>query len=381
MTDEQYLDWEKLFEFHSQLYERLQHPITRAIEQVYQSPRLTIQQLQLVYNRLQAWSEWLKWKAQPESFGEEAFEQMHLGEAPTWFFETLNRSVSIKMEHSKTIYIHPSTFYEALLLLLKLTYAIGKLSHITTNDANPPQNGIWLRIVFTPSLEKKYSNLSAVIDTLEQNVGKNVHFEVDLIRDLLLINHTRYVLQTNTRTGHQAFAILIPSNATAAHEIQGDIPLQKQTTQPQPSAVPTNTIPEKLPTEIPTIPMPATTLHEKADEIDRNNNVLTQIQDILLDYVTTPTLASRPDDILHDIYQLLQQFDSMNPPETPSDRIKLTQVYDVLDTSPLKLKKALPAITAEMAKTRLAALQVLLLEPFLPIKREPSLNGTVSLNK
>ncbi len=381
MTDEQYLDWEKLFEFHSQLYERLQHPITRAIEQVYQSPRLTIQQLQLVYNRLQAWSEWLKWKAQPESFGEEAFEQMHLGEAPTWFFETLNRSVSIKMEHSKTIYIHPSTFYEALLLLLKLTYAIGKLSHITTNDANPPQNGIWLRIVFTPSLEKKYSNLSAVIDTLEQNVGKNVHFEVDLIRDLLLINHTRYVLQTNTRTGHQAFAILIPSNATAAHEIQGDIPLQKQTTQPQPSAVPTNTIPEKLPTEIPTIPMPATTLHEKADEIDRNNNVLTQIQDILLDYVTTPALASRPDDILHDIYQLLQQFDSMNPPETPSDRIKLTQVYDVLDTSPLKLKKALPAITAEMAKTRLAALQVLLLEPFLPIKREPSLNGTVSLNK
>lgn len=382
MTDAFNLDWASLNQLSTHLYDRLQQPIAKAIEQVYQSPRVSVQQLQLVSNRLHAWSDWLKWKTQRDVLGTESFVQMPFGDAPAWIFETLNRYASIKMEHSKPIYVHPPTFYEALLLLVKAAHQIGKLSHIMTNDANPPQNGIWVRIVFSPPQNNQFEGKLAIVRALQRASGEGAYFEISVINDLLQMNHTQYTLQNNTRTGYQAFAILVPSNATSAQELLTTVEAEAVAMVQHPDddtlQMPINpnngyVISTESPDELPTLPMPVISLRERADQIDRNDNVLTQIQDILLDYIATPGLATKPDAVLHNIYLLLQT-DGMAAPEAPLDRIKLTQVYDVLETSPSKLGKPIPKIDPDDARSRLGALQQLLLEPFLPIRRDPSFN-------
>ncbi len=379
-TDALNLDWASLNQLNAHLYDRLQQPILKAIEQVYQSPRVTVQQLQLVCNRLQAWSDWIKWREHDDLLGAESFVQLHFGDAPTWVFESLNRYVSIKMEHSKPLYIHPPTFYEALLLLSKVAHQIGKLSHIMTSDANPPQNGVWIRIVFSPPATTPYEGKTAVLKALARSIGNSALFELTVIADLLRMNSTQYSLQNNTRTGFQAFAILVPANAISAHEIAATLENEQTDQRADEDTTRINTkdpngyvIATEDPNELPTLPMPVTSLYEQAERIDRNDNILTQIQDVLLDYIATPALATKPESVIHNIYLLLQT-SGINTPELPLDRIKLTQVYDVLQTSPLKLTKPVPELNPDEARLRLGALQQLLLEPFLPIRRDPSFN-------
>lgn len=381
MPDEHNLDWNNVDKLSLYLFERLQHPILKATEQVYQSPRVTIQQLQLAHNRLNAYTSLVEWKTS-DVFPPEAFVKLHLGDAPAWVFESLNRFASIKMEHSKPIYIHPATFYESLLLLTSIAHHVGKLSHITTADATLPQNGVWIRIVFTPPNDEQFKSKSAIKIALNNATDYDATLELDVIADMLCINHTQFALQNNTRTGHQAFSILLPANEASAIDMLAALKAEEQLPQATPSiaASPKPNVPVAFPEELiidtdelPTVPMPTIQLHERANSLDRNDNVLTQIQDILLDYIATPTLAENPTAVLKEIQQLLESND-VSTPDAAHDRIKLARVYDVMQASPQQNSNHTD-IDNESARQRLIALQQLVLEPFFPIQRDPSMNG------
>jgi hypothetical protein len=126
----------------------------------------------------------------------------------------------LKFEHTYFLHVHPEVFYESVILLVRVTEGIGKLSHIMMNDAAPPRAGVWLRVVFEPPEDGTYPSKLAILDrtNLKSPEKRDVPLQFSLAEDLFEYNGCRISLQNNTRTGHQAFAILLPTTESNGNQ-------------------------------------------------------------------------------------------------------------------------------------------------------------------
>jgi hypothetical protein len=222
--DYQNLNWETLNLARNHLYQRLTDPLSQAINsvdlsqdtgQVQRTQNLTDahRQLSMLYNLVKAWEALIRWKTEKQT---EEFQTINPDEFPDWFLEYLSRRAIIKLEHAHLIRVCPEAFYEGVVLLVNIAEKIGELSHIMFNDAAAPRTGVWLRIVFMPRASPAYQSKQAILDLFDKNdpLATTIAFQFATASDLFELNETRFSLQNNTRTGHQAFAVLLPALAT-----------------------------------------------------------------------------------------------------------------------------------------------------------------------
>lgn len=218
------LHWDTLNRTHSQLQERLIQPLDKAInyvelsqdiEQAQHAQNLNDahRQLSMMMNLVQAWESLIIWRTENRV---DSLKVVSAGEFPEWLLEYLSQRAIIKLEHTQSIKVNAATFYEGVVLLVDIAGKVGELSHIMFNDATAPREGVWLRIVFMPKTSQAYQSKMAI---LEQSPSQNMEssdlsFQFSTANDLFELNGTRFSLQNNTRTGHQAFAVLLPSVAT-----------------------------------------------------------------------------------------------------------------------------------------------------------------------
>lgn len=215
------LSWETLNTTRNHLYQRLTDPLDKAInyvdfsqdiEQVQRTQNLTEahRQLSMLMNLTKAWEALILWKAQKPVNG---FKEIGPGDFPDWLLEYLSQRAIIKLEHAQRIHVHPEAFFEGVVLLVNIAEKVGELSHIMFNDAAAPREGVWLRIVFMPKTSVTFPSKLAILDRFDKEdpVGADVAFHFGTANDLFELNKTRFSLQNNTRTGHQAFAVLLPA--------------------------------------------------------------------------------------------------------------------------------------------------------------------------
>lgn len=210
----QKINWISLDTVRQHLFTRLQTPMQKAIELAKQSPANAVCQLQYAQNTLDAWSALIRWKQNPADIRDK-FMMIDLRQAPDWVRKEIQRHATLSQEQSRQLYVHPAAFYEALLLLVQLARQCGKISQVMVNDASSPRGGIWFRIVFVPD-ESQFQSKLAIMDRLTERFGDDIPLQFALIADLLELNNTRFSLQNNTRTGHQAFAVQIDNKTMRA---------------------------------------------------------------------------------------------------------------------------------------------------------------------
>ncbi|MCB9437381.1 MAG: hypothetical protein H6673_10375 [Anaerolineales bacterium] len=177
----------------------------------YLAQRLLDLDLPQQTNILRAWSTLVQWK-NGQKLDENARQAVSLTKLPGWFSEFLSRHAIIKNETLRAVLVYPDTFFEGIGLLISLAESIGELSHIMLSEATPPLEGVWVRVVFTPASGKPYESRQEVLQRLPASDPKTrvVATEFHAAEDFFEINHSRLGLQHNTRTGHQAFAVMLP---------------------------------------------------------------------------------------------------------------------------------------------------------------------------
>ncbi len=300
----QNLHWESLDFINRHLYQRIRTTLLNL------STENTLPHL----NVLETWSALIRWKTKGE-INEEAFQALAPQQIPTWLIDDLNQRAVLKLEHSKTINVHPHTFFEAVLILVSIAEAVGKLNYIMLNDATAPREGVWLRIVYMPPEGKGYASKTAIGDHLRSN---DILFNsLPMVADLFALNKTRFGLQNNTRTGHQAFAVLLPAAPKATD------------TRPQP--------PTKL---------------EKIKKLIAENATA-------LNLSTTPAEFSRAIGVLAAIHAVLNT--------SKSEATQLAEINQILDKCKLSLG---PSTTGQAEKVLITVFN--LLERKLPSSGEES---------
>ncbi len=202
------INWVSLETVRQHLFSRLRTPLQKAIELTRQSPARAVCQLQRAQNTLDAWAALIRWKQDPASIADE-FESIDLRQLPDWVSKEIQRQASFSYEQSRQLFVHPATFYEGILQLIQIARSCGKINQIMVNDASAPRAGVWFRIVFVPQNDDQFQSKLSIMDTLTERYGADIPLQFALIADLLELNHTRFSLQNNTRTGHQAFAVAI----------------------------------------------------------------------------------------------------------------------------------------------------------------------------
>lgn len=207
------IHWVSLETVRQHLFTRLKTPLQKAIELARQAPARAVCQLQRAQNTLDAWSALIRWKHDPASIADE-FISLDMRQLPEWVRKDIQRFASLSQEQTRTLYVHPAAFFEAILLLVQIARSCGKISQIMVNDASSPRGGVWFRVVFVPENDYQFQSKLSIMDTLTERIGEEVPLQFALIADLLNIHHTRFSLQNNTRTGHQAFAIAIDHKET-----------------------------------------------------------------------------------------------------------------------------------------------------------------------
>lgn len=177
----------------------------------YLAQRLLDLDLPQQTNILRAWSTLIQWK-NGQTLDEHARQAVSLTKLPGWFNDFLSRHAIIKNETLRAVLVYPDTFFEGITLLISLAESIGELSHIMLSEATPPLEGVWVRVVFTPASGKPYDSRQEVLQRLPTSDPKTrvIATEFHAAEDFFEINHSRLGLQHNTRTGHQAFAVMLP---------------------------------------------------------------------------------------------------------------------------------------------------------------------------
>lgn len=275
----------------------------------------------LLLNTLATWSTLIEWKTKGQ-LDETEFQALTPQRIPTWLLDNLNQRAVLKMEHTKAIRVHPSTFFEALVMLVNIAEAVGKLSYVMLNDAAAPREGVWLRVVYMPPEGKGYASKVAISDHLRDN---RVLFDsMFIVADLFALNKTRFGLQNNTRTGHQAFAVLLP-------------------------------VTEAPPRIMETRPKPPTKLEKMQKLISENASAL--------NLATTPAQFDKAIGVLAAIHAVLST--------DKSDDTKLAEINQILDKSELDLG---PSTTGQAEKVLITAYN--LLEKKLPSNGEVSTSST-----
>jgi hypothetical protein len=251
MTDYKALNWESIDFVSEYMYQGLIEPLNTAIDQLesIKNPSAELQEhikqntdevhrhLARMRSQISAWKVLAQWKKASE-LEDDDYQLLTREQFPNWFYDHLSQMAVVKFEQTRYLKVHPDAFYQATLRLVNVARSVGKLSHIMLNDAAPPRVGIWLRIVFEPPDEVPYPSKLAVLDKLNRGLnGDSLQFTIS--EDLFELNRSRVSLQNNTRTGHQAFAVLLPIAGQKTDETGG------QTSEAKPAEINTTDNGEK----------------------------------------------------------------------------------------------------------------------------------------
>lgn len=219
------LKWESLGYLREYLHKRITPSLTDALDKVNETKTLSpddqtkttdnlvTAEHQLYYTLMvmNAWNNLVAWKNGKDITDAER-QIITPEQLPAWFVDRLTEKAVIKFEHSHAIFVNPDVFYESILLLVNITAGIGTLSHIMLNDAASPRIGVWLRIVFEPPDSGTYPSKLAILDRVDSKNPslRDIPLQFAITEDMFEFNGCRISLQNNTRTGHQAFAVLLP---------------------------------------------------------------------------------------------------------------------------------------------------------------------------
>ncbi len=217
------LHWESIAFLQEHLYQRLTDPLNKAIsfielaggkEFTLSNPKLmgdAGRNLEILMMLVKSWSVLTEWKFKG-TVAESEFQPLAQEKFPEWLLSEIGEQAVLRLEHTRTLKVQHDTFFEGLILLVSVAKTVGEISHIMSNDAEEPHTGVWLRVVFKPPKPEGFQSRAAVLDYLNSKDAPSQEgvIQYAVADDLFAINNARFSLQKNTRTGHQAFAMLLP---------------------------------------------------------------------------------------------------------------------------------------------------------------------------
>ncbi|NDJ84369.1 MAG: hypothetical protein GYB66_00645 [Chloroflexi bacterium] len=227
MTEYPDLHWESLNALRRHLYKRMTAPLAEVMAYLdaaqkdssaaptpSESQSQARSRLDALMNLIEAWSTLIDWKAS-NKIKEVDYSLIKPAELPSWLVDYMSERAVVKMEQKLLLHVHAATFYEGILMLINVADAVGDLSHIMLNDATAPREGVWLRVVFVPPKGNAYQSKLAILDGMDKDdpARHDIALQFAAVSDIFELNQTRFSLQNNTRTGHQAFAVLVPAEA------------------------------------------------------------------------------------------------------------------------------------------------------------------------
>lgn len=241
MIEYENLNWKNLEIIKKHVFPRLMKPLQQAMDSIAYAQNIEesggnmAETLAEAYRHLditmtvnKAWDLLIQWKIEGKITDGE-MQNIAPSQMPDWFLDFLGQKAIVKLEHTDTIRVYPHAFYEGVILLVNIAETVGELSHIMFNDAAEPREGVWIRIVFKPPKDKPYRSKVAIIDQLDKKdpITKDVALQFVVASDLFGLNDTRFSLQNNTRTGHQAFAVLLPVTPRSEDEASTSVDTQE----------------------------------------------------------------------------------------------------------------------------------------------------------
>ncbi|MBI5931453.1 MAG: hypothetical protein HY862_19245 [Chloroflexi bacterium] len=223
------LHWESIAFLQEHLYQRLTDPLNKAItflelaggqEFTLSNPKLIDdagRNLEILMMLIKSWSVLIEWKHKGR-IAESEFLPLAQEKFPEWLLTEIGEQAVLRLEHTRTLKVQHDTFFEGLILLVNVAKTAGEISHIMSNDAEEPHTGVWLRVVFKPPKPEGFQSRAAVLDYLvtQDALSQEAAIQYTVADDLFTINSARFSLQKNTRTGHQAFAMLVPAAGRSA---------------------------------------------------------------------------------------------------------------------------------------------------------------------
>lgn len=220
------LHWESIAFLKEHLYQRLTSPLNKALSYLELTESKTgnpanaryttdaQRNLEILMTLIKSWSILVEWKYKG-SIAEAEFQALEPTKFPDWLLDELREQAILRFEHSRTLKVQHETFCEGMILLVTVAKALGEISHIMSNDAEDPQTGVWMRVVFKPYKSDGFQSRSAIVEHLSFNdpLMQQLAIQFAVADDLFALNNARFSLQKNTRTGHQAFAMLVAVTA------------------------------------------------------------------------------------------------------------------------------------------------------------------------
>lgn len=242
MIEYENLNWKNIEIIKRHVFPRLMKPLQQAMDSIAYAQSIeenggnmaetladAYRHLDITMTVNKAWDLLIQWKIDGKITDGDT-QNIAPDQLPDWFLDFLSQKAIIKLEHTDTIHVYPHAFYEGVILLVNIAATVGELSHIMFNDAADPREGVWIRIVFKPPKDKPYRSKVAIIDQLDKKdpITKDIALQFVVASDLFGLNDTRFSLQNNTRTGHQAFAVLLPiAQRDSTNEISTSIDTQE----------------------------------------------------------------------------------------------------------------------------------------------------------
>lgn len=216
------LHWESIAFLQEHLYQQLTDPLSKAMgylelaggkELTFSSPKFigdASRNLEILMMLVKSWSVLTEWKFKG-SVAEAEFQPLAQEKFPEWLLNEIGEQAVLRLEHTRTLKVQRDTFFEGLILLVGIAKTVGEISHVMSNDAEEPHTGVWLRVVFKPPKAEGFQSRAAVLEYLSTtDSSTETVIQYAVADDLFAINNARFSLQKNTRTGHQAFAMLLP---------------------------------------------------------------------------------------------------------------------------------------------------------------------------
>ncbi|MBN1562676.1 MAG: hypothetical protein JXA10_02475, partial [Anaerolineae bacterium] len=222
MTTYHHLDWKSLNAIKNHLYRRLASPINNALgrlaiaRHIEKAPETEIQliyaerNLERAMNLIRAWAALIHVKS-GGSIAPEQRRRVQADDWPEWLIDYLHAQTGLQLDHTATVYVHPETFFESVLLLWRTGAAIGSLKQIVTQNAPDETKSIWLRAIFEPPPTGPYTSLGALAESLSTQLQYDTLIQIMVLQDLFTINNSTLKIQNNKQTGEQALAVCLPA--------------------------------------------------------------------------------------------------------------------------------------------------------------------------
>lgn len=237
MIEYQDLHWPSINFLKNHLYRRIASPLNSAlgrlaIAQHINDPAAAKEQfqriemsLEIALNLIKAWAALIHVQAGGVI---RDFQRRQITPAawPSWLVNYLSSQTTCRFDHSETIFVHPETFYESLILLSQIGGAVGNLKHLSTANATGKYKGVWVRAVFEPPQSGPYASLNKLVESLDldNSADRDIAIQMQVLGGLMKINQMRFTLQNNTQSNEQALSALLPPAPPAR-----DLPLQAVT--------------------------------------------------------------------------------------------------------------------------------------------------------